>query len=213
MTKILITGGATQNMIDATRCISSKANGNTALAFFEALNTSSRTPILLISKTALRESDIVIHPSAKQIFSFDSNTNLQSLIELNLKLHDIEWMIHSASVSDYIPETIIQEKISSSEQELVLKLVKAPKIVDSIKTISPSTKLISFKAGSPETSWKQLYELAHAQLERTKSEIVWANILENKKEVMLVHKDKIEFFHTREQAQKYITDLIKNKLK
>lgn len=209
MTKILITGGATRNMIDATRFISSKAKGTTALDFFNSLNIYPYIPILLISKTALPDYEIKLHSSSKQIFSFDSNTNLQSLIELNLKLHNIDWMIHSASVSDYIPETIIQEKISSSEQELVLKLVKAPKIVDSIKNLSPSTKLISFKAGSPEINTSSLIDIAHKQLKRTNSEIVWANFLDNKNFVALVFKENVKFFSNRLAAEDYIVNLIK----
>lgn len=42
-------------------------------------------------------------------------------------------------------ETIKENKISSNEENLIIKLKKAPKIISLIKTLSPSTFLVGFK--------------------------------------------------------------------
>jgi phosphopantothenate-cysteine ligase len=53
-------------------------------------------------------------------------------------------LVHAAAVSDYIPSKV-EGKIPSDQDELVIRLRRAKKIVDSIKTWNPEIQLVKFK--------------------------------------------------------------------
>jgi len=53
-------------------------------------------------------------------------------------------LVHAAAVSDYTPSRV-EGKISSDQEELVIRLRKTEKIVDSIKTWNRGIQLVKFK--------------------------------------------------------------------
>ena len=63
-------------------------------------------------------------------------------------------VIHSAAVGDYEvnDDRNQNRKISSNQSELTIKLRPAPKILPQLKERAPLSKIISFKAASPDIS-------------------------------------------------------------
>ncbi len=122
-------------------------------------------------------------------------------------------MVHSAAVGDYELASPSKEKIPSQQKELLIRLQPTPKILDKVKDWSPSSFLISFKAASPETSLKELEKIAQKQRERSRSDIVFANILgQIGRDVLIVLPERSMYFKTREEAMKRLTTRIAEKL-
>lgn len=116
----------------------------------------------------------------------------------------IDWFIHSMAVSDYIvhsvttaeklasyldtngatPQNIVEntnvldrsEKISSYEENLLVTLVKAPKVINLVKKVSPATKLIGFKLLT-DVPVHELVDAAKDLMEKNDCEYVVANDL------------------------------------
>jgi phosphopantothenoylcysteine decarboxylase/phosphopantothenate--cysteine ligase len=85
-------------------------------------------------------------------------------------------IVHSAAVGDYeaLPSA---GKIPSGQATLSLTLQPTPKILDAIRGWGLTGPLVSFKAASPETTDEALVAIARAQLRRTGSDRVFANVI------------------------------------
>lgn len=85
-------------------------------------------------------------------------------------------------------------KISSYEKNLIVKLGLTPKVISSIKKLSPSTKLIGFKLLEGVTE-DELYEVAHRLLIKNDANYIVANLLNRigggKHFAMILDKDGV----------------------
>ena len=80
-------------------------------------------------------------------------------------------------------------------------LQPTPKIVDHIKQWSPDVRLVSFKAAAPKTTATELERIAHKQLQRTQSEIVFANVLGNiEEDVLILSNNGSQWFQKRQDG-------------
>ena len=152
--RILITAGPTWVPIDKVRVISNMASGETGKLLARAL-------IKLGAKVTL-----LLGP-----FSFDYLKN--SLIK-NLSSRRYDIVIHSAAVSDYRPEKVCGRKLGSGEKSLILKLRQTPKIINSIKKISPHSLLIGFKF-EPAMLKEKLINKALLLINKSKADFIVAN--------------------------------------
>lgn len=135
--------------------------------------------------------------------------SLKNMVEQVLTLNRIDYFIHSMAVSDYtvnyvstidkisnelknsldIKESLINledildntSKISSSEDNLVIVLKQAPKIINLIKKISPETHLIGFKL-LEDVSKEELINVGYNLLIKNNCDYVVANDLKEIKE-------------------------------
>ena len=137
--KILITAGPTWIPIDDVRVISNISSGELG--------------IILAKKAASKglRVDLFLGPVGPvatgkkiKVFRFKYFDELLRLARENLKSKKYDFILHAAAVSDYLIQRI-PGKISSSAPELVLKLKKAPKIVEIIRALNPKAFLVSFK--------------------------------------------------------------------
>jgi phosphopantothenoylcysteine decarboxylase/phosphopantothenate--cysteine ligase len=158
--KILITAGPTWTAIDKVRVISNTASGETARLLTRAL-TGRGAKVTLLSGP----------------FSFDY-LNRSLIKELRSKRYAV--VIHSAAVSDYRPAKVFNGKLESGMKSLTLKLVPTPKIINSIKKISPDSILVGFKF-EPETSKVKLIKEAELLLNKAKADFVVGNTKNNNK--------------------------------
>jgi len=138
--KILISSGGTQEPIDDIRVISNKSSGKTAASIADQFIANGFTVTYLAGETAklpTLECEVVKY------------TSFQSLEKKLRELLPLEYstFIHAAAVSDYsvVP---FDGKINSDSEELTIKLKRNPKLIDLVKKLSPSTKLIGFKLTS-----------------------------------------------------------------
>ena len=127
-----------------------------------------------------------------------------------IKTHPNGIVVHSAAVGDYECEQTSSTKISSQRNELLLKLVPAPKILSSLHNVSPKLCIVSFKAAAPHVSRKELLEIAQKQLDASHSKMVFANRLgSTDKDIMLVFRDRNEDYAARSDGIQRLIDCLK----
>jgi len=139
--KVLITSGGTQEPIDDVRVISNKSTGKTAASIADHfINGGFDVTYLAASSAALPLLDCAVE---KFVTFKDLDQQLTKLLPNHYDL-----VIHAAAVSDYSVAGAATGKIDSSAETLEIKLTKNPKLIEKIKKLSPSSKLVGFKLTS-----------------------------------------------------------------
>lgn len=139
--KILITAGGTVEPIDDVRTITNKSSGQTAARIADSLIESGFEVTFLHSLQSLKPQN-----PCTQI-SFETFNDLKSALEWQLTSCFYNIVIHAAAVSDYSVAPY-SGKISSDAAELTLTLKRNPKLINTVKKLSPSSKLMGFKLTS-----------------------------------------------------------------
>lgn len=190
---ILITAGATRNPIDAMRYISAHSSGQTGVWLAERFNPLATVHLLGSPEALLRcRLDIPCIP-------YSSTRDLMHKMESWLAKHPKGVVIHAAAVGDYeATDGSLEGKIASGQSELTITLSPTPKIVNHIKAWAPNSTLISFKAAAPGTSPEDLLQLAVDQRKRTGSLWVFANVIgELNENLLLLGPDGPEWCESR----------------
>lgn len=198
--KIVITSGGTSEYIDSVRKITNSGSGRLGSMIADALADDKNEIWYIHTPKAIMPTKAVYH-DVEIIGTMDLKRNVEDI----LQNEEIDWFIQAMAVSDYVvdsvttPEMLIDnikthgvnissitnnvhtlnrlDKISSDEDNLVLTLKKAPKIIGMVKQLSPETKLIGFKLLSHATK-KELFDAAFKQIEKNGCEFVVANLID-----------------------------------
>ena len=170
-TPVLITAGATRNPIDSMRSITANSSGRTGVVLAKILKEANVECTLLGSNVALLQPECPV-----KTIEFTSTRDLLDKMRSWLKSNPTGIVVHAAAVGDFEVVETVAGKISSG-QNLVLHLQPTPKIVDHVKKWAPDSRLISFKAAAPNTNSDALEQLALKQSQRTHSDLVFANVL------------------------------------
>lgn len=168
-TKILITAGPTWAAIDKVRVISNTATGTTGILLANALSRlGSRVTLLLGPGAAYDLKDTV------RVIRFRFFEELEKMMARELSTGEYAVIIHSAAVSDYRLEKTFNTKLSSNRNDLCLKLVKTPKLIQQIKKIDPLILAIGFKF-QPQAEKTALLKKARSLQKQAHLDIVIAN--------------------------------------
>ena len=93
-----------------------------------------------------------------------------------LQAEPYDAVLHSMAVLDYVPETHVDEKTPSGQDEWWVKLVRTPKVIKVVKQLQPSSLLIGFKLEVGK-SRDELVESARRSLLSNGADLVLANDL------------------------------------
>ncbi|MES2802174.1 MAG: bifunctional phosphopantothenoylcysteine decarboxylase/phosphopantothenate--cysteine ligase CoaBC [Bdellovibrionota bacterium] len=185
---ILISSGGTQEPIDDIRVITNKSSGKTAASIADQFIANGFAVTYLAAETAklpTLECEVVTYRSFQSL-----EKKLRELLP-----KEYATFIHAAAVSDYsvIPT---EGKINSDSEELTIKLKRNPKLIDLVKKLSPSTKLVGFKLTST-TDEKLVSDKITKLFENSKCDIVIHN------DWLAVSSDKHVFnMHSKTNAVK-----------
>ena len=194
---VLITAGATRNPIDRMRYISAYSTGKTGVTVATALQRNGNTVTLLGSAEAVLRGQM---GGVHHIAEYGSTRDLMDRMQRWIDTHPTGIVIHAAAVGDYESEAI-DGKIESGRSEWVLNLRPTPKIADALREWMPEGVIVTFKAAAPGTTSAQLTELARAQLLRTGSDLVFANVIGALEDgVQIVEARAVEPFTDRQRA-------------
>lgn len=120
--KVLITGGPTHEAIDPVRFIGNHSTGTTGVLMADACASRGADVTLILGPTAVQPK----HPHVKVL-------KVQSAIEMMSEVEKLwaasEIGIFSAAVADYRPDSIADQKIKKSDDEMTIRLVKNPDIL------------------------------------------------------------------------------------
>ena len=145
--KILITSGGCVEQIDNVRAITNTSSGKTGALLADILSANGYEIVLLSAKKG-------IHPKTEiETHEFTNFNSLQEKLFALLGDNSFDALIHTAAVSDYSVGVVMvngaridnNTKIPSSNQEIEVKLVKNPKLINQVKAKYPNIKLIGFK--------------------------------------------------------------------
>lgn len=210
--KIIVTAGATHEMIDDVRYISNRSSGKMGVAIVEACYQLGAEVLLIRAKNSVKPK----YQIPEKIF--ETSQELFDLLKLHSKHFDICY--HVAAVGDFEITGRKTGKIKS-DKSVTLQLKPAIKIINFIKKWNPHIQLIAFKAES-NLSEKELIRVATKRLHETKADAIIANDVGKKNsgfesdmnEVIIIRPDgtikKIPR-NTKQNVAKKIVELISNR--
>jgi len=190
--KLLITAGNTQVRLDAVRCLTNIFTGRTGASIAREAVARGHTVTLLTS-----------HPESAPELPSISYATFEELRDLMAQhVPDADALIHSAAVSDYLcagvyapqqadafdattlrwlsPQLLDRAaaKIKSDEPELWLRLVRAPKLVDLVRSVwGFRGLLVKFKLEVGCTD-QELLALAERSRQHSQADLMVANTLQ-----------------------------------
>jgi len=182
--RVLVTAGGTREPIDDARVIANTSTGRLGARIADAAAAAGHEVLLLHGALAAR-------PSSPRVAceAFDSSADLARLLERHVPRSDA--VVHAAAVSDYVPLRAAG-KLSSDAPELLLRLLRAPKLVDRLRDLAPRALLVGFKLVSGRDEAGQV---AAAAALRERARLDWvvvndaARTGEADHEVLLVGRD------------------------
>ncbi len=164
--KILITAGPTIEYIDPVRVITNQSTGKTGVLLASQL-VSAGAKVTLVYGPGREEP-----PKGAKIIPVKTVNEMFGAVKKEMKKkYDI--VILSAAASDYTTLKA-RSKIKSTNKNLVIKLHRAPKIIDHVKKMQPDVFLVGFKAET-DISKKSLIESARKKLRESDADMIIAN--------------------------------------
>lgn len=202
---IIITAGGTSERIDDVRSITNTSTGRLGLAIGEHFLRAYGEKIEnLYYLHGLRAAS----PQGDQVkaIAIEGVRDLQKELSNLLTSHKIDVVIHAMAVSDYMVKEVTTleairagghtclegNKISSNIDDLTIIMERSPKVISSIKPLSPKTTLVGFKLLS-HVPREELIKVGHTLLEKNGCSFVLANDLAEigggKHRGYLIHRD------------------------
>jgi len=165
--QVLITAGPTIEPIDPVRVITNQSTGKTGILLASEL-ISAGAKVTLVYGPGITE------PSkGAKIISVKTVNEMFNAVKKQLKSKKFDIVILSAAAADYTVKAN-KSKIKSTEKHVVIKLQKAPKVIDQIKKIQKNVFLVGFKAESNVTK-KVLVDSAIRKLRESSADMIVAN--------------------------------------
>jgi phosphopantothenoylcysteine decarboxylase/phosphopantothenate--cysteine ligase len=167
--KVLITAGPTREYIDPVRVITNKSTGLMGIEVArEALLRGAEV-------TLIYGPGAVSPPEEAKVILVETTKEMYEAAVSELKAQKYNVMIATAAAADWKPKKSYSYKVSTSQTStLNVKLEPTPKIIDSVKQISPRTFLVAFKA-EYDMSDEELVKRAFKRLKEAKADLMVAN--------------------------------------
>ncbi|HLP09270.1 MAG TPA: phosphopantothenoylcysteine decarboxylase [Opitutaceae bacterium] len=138
--RLLVTAGATREPLDEVRFVSNVSSGATGAALADGLLALGHDVALLRGENAARPQHV--HDSE----TFSSCADLLAKLQRRLAAGGFDAVVMTAAVADYRPDLAQVGKIRSDVDELVVRLVRTPKILPQLKAMSPRPlRVVGFK--------------------------------------------------------------------
>lgn len=165
--RILITAGPTIEHIDPVRVITNQSTGRTGVLLAREL-ISAGAQVTLVYGPGAEEA-----PKGARVISVKTVNEMFSAVKKELEQKRFDVAILAAAASDYTT-TPSRTKIKSTQKELIIKLRRAPKIIDHVKKIQSDIFLVGFKAEA-DVSKKALVASAMKKIRESGADLVIAN--------------------------------------
>ena len=212
--KVLMTAGPTLEYIDPVRVITNLSSGKTGvLLASELISAGSKVTIVYGpgNEKPPKGAKIINVKTSKEMFDATKN-------ELKKKF---DVVIMAAAASDYTPENVSKSKIKSDKKSLIIRLKKAPKIIDLVRKFQKDALLVGFKAES-NISKSALIKSAQKRLKDVDANIMIANDIGTKyqknpdyNQILIIDNKKIvsSGLKKKEKIVKLIRKEIEKKMK
>ena len=165
--KVLMTAGPTIEYIDPVRVITNLSSGKTGTLLASELISAGAKVTLVYgqgNQTPSKGIKVINVTTSKEMFDATKK-------ELKKKF-DI--VIMAAAISDYTPENPSKSKIKSDKKSLIIRLKKAPKIIDLVRKYQKNALLVGFKAETNLTK-TALIKSSQKKMKESGADIIVAN--------------------------------------
>ncbi|PZE22525.1 bifunctional phosphopantothenoylcysteine decarboxylase/phosphopantothenate--cysteine ligase CoaBC [Paenibacillus xerothermodurans] len=160
--KVLITAGGTVERIDPVRYLTNDSSGKMGFAIAETARSMGAQVTLVAAKTS------VPAPGGVELVRVQSAQEmLNAVIE---RLADSDIVIKAAAVADYRPVETAVRKIKKNDEEINVRLVKNPDILQTVGRMKTTQYVVGFAA---ET--ERIDEHAMDKLQRKNCDLLVAN--------------------------------------
>ena len=213
--KILMTAGPTIEYIDPIRVITNQSTGKTGILLAAQL-ISAGANVTLVYGPGSEEP-----PKGAKIVHVKTVNEMFDAVKKEMRNRKFDIVILSAAAADYTTQRT-KSKIKSTKESLVIKLQKAPKIIDHIKKMQSDVFLVGFKAET-NISRKSLVEYARKKLRESSADIIIANDIGSKyqkdpqyNEILIIDNSRKVISSGRKkkaEISKFIRKQIENRLK
>ena len=171
--KVLITAGPTIEYIDPVRVITNQSTGKTGVLLASEFVSAGARVTLIYGPG--KESP----PKGVKLVRVETSKEMFDAVRKEMR-QKFDIVILAAAVSDYTPERPNKTKIKSLPNKILIKLKRAPKIIDVIRKIQKDVFLVGFKAET-NTSRGRLINEAGIKLKESKADLIVANNIGLKK--------------------------------
>lgn len=134
-TKVLVTAGPTYENIDPVRFIGNYASGKMGFEIANAFARAGAEVYLISGPVSIPEMHSNVH-----------TTRVDSALEMYeaciQRFPDCKIAVKAAAVADYRPEHIASEKIKKSSDEMVIRLVKNPDILQKLGQLKTENQIV-----------------------------------------------------------------------
>lgn len=176
MTNVIVTSGGLSEPIDSVRAITNYSTGTLGALIAGELLDSGASVTYICSNTAKLPAQ-PDNPNLK-IINVNTARELKDQVVKLLENEKYDGFIHSMAVSDYevdyIDPPLDGAKMSSEVEHPVLHLKQTPKVINLIKQLQPSIKLVGFKLLS-NVEVPELIQVAQNLCTRANCDYVIAN--------------------------------------
>ena len=170
--RLLVTAGPTWVPLDAVRHLANGSTGRMGATLARAAAAAGWDVTLLYGPGC--------HPITAEdehrvlVLRFTTFDELHALLREQIGSRSHTGVVHAAAVSDYRPAAAVPGKIGSDAAELVLRLLRTPKLVDEIKRLDPEIVLVAFKL-TVDLPREAMLRSAEALRRRCGAELMVAN--------------------------------------
>ncbi|MHA1859848.1 MAG: bifunctional phosphopantothenoylcysteine decarboxylase/phosphopantothenate--cysteine ligase CoaBC [Candidatus Asgardarchaeia archaeon] len=188
--KVLVTAGPTHEYIDSIRFIGNPSSGRMGIEIARVATLRGANVKLIYGPGT----EVV--PKNVETVNVVSHDDMLTSVMRELNEGDYDVFISAAAISDFKPEKVFEGKISSENyEEISLRLIRTPKVIEKVREADDSIVIVSFKAEYKVSD----EELLKSSLEKVRKgiDLVVANDVSRPKagfgkdtnEVMIVRKD------------------------
>lgn len=165
--RILMTAGPTIEYIDPIRIITNHSTGKTGVLLASGLISGGAKVTLIYGPGQEKP------PKGAKVIPVKTVMEMFTAVKKEMK-KKFDVVILAAAASDYVPTKFNKSKIKSTSKQMIVKLQRAPKIIDQIKKIQKDVFLVGFKAETNLTKIN-LIKIARKKLQETKADMIIAN--------------------------------------
>ncbi|MGG2199552.1 bifunctional phosphopantothenoylcysteine decarboxylase/phosphopantothenate--cysteine ligase CoaBC [Paenibacillus validus] len=160
--RVLITAGATLERIDPVRYISNDSSGKMGYAIAEAAARMGADVTLVSGKVSV--------PVPPGVTLVQAESTLEMRDAVLSRMDDQDVIIKAAAVADYRPAEQYEHKLKKTEDEMTMRLVKNPDILQLVGERKTKQLVVGFAA---ET--RDLEKFAMDKLQRKRCDLLVAN--------------------------------------
>lgn len=171
--RILITAGGTKEAIDPVRCLTNISSGSLGRELCRAAARRGHRVLLLAPAELPKLAGKL--PKGVEHHPFRSTADLEREFRRAARRR-WDLVIHAAAVSDHRPARASATKLSSESDDLVLRLVKTPKLIASLRKWFGRAFLVGFKL-STRLSIEERRRLALEQIRKNRTDLCVSNDL------------------------------------